>query len=69
MKLTINETREWYNIRDHVRDVVLRLEVCCRCWRVRDKAELVGAGPVYFCRPGDREGCLPIATKRVKSPR
>lgn len=66
MKLTHEEVQEWFLIRDHVRRAVQRLEVCDRCWRVRDEARLIriarygqerGHG-LYCCRPDDEEGCL-----------
>lgn len=58
MTLTINEAREWFQIRDHVKEAVSHLEVCERCWRVRDLADLVPVEGVYCCRPGDPGGCL-----------
>ncbi len=58
MELTVEETREWCKIRDRVKHAVERLEVCSRCSRVRDLADLVMVGPDYFCHPGDKSGCL-----------
>lgn len=58
MRLTIKEAREWFQIRDHVKEAVAQLEVCERCWRVRDLEHLVLVDGVYCCRPGDAGGCL-----------
>ncbi len=58
MTLTLEETREWYRIRDHVRQVVEHLEVCWRCSRVRELSDLVLVKGMYCCRPGDKKGCL-----------
>ena len=66
MKLTHEEVREWFLIRDHVRRAVQRLEVCNRCWRVRDEAHLIRIAQyrqecvhgLYCCRPDDEDGCL-----------
>lgn len=58
MTLNLEETREWFQIRDHVKDAVLHLEVCDRCWRVRDLADLIEVEGSYCCRPGDKNGCL-----------
>ncbi len=58
MKLTLDETKEWFQIRDHVKDVILHLEMCSRCWRVRDRENLIGTQSGYCCRPGDKNGCL-----------
>lgn len=58
MTLTIKEAREWFQIRDHVKDAVTHLEMCERCWRVRDQEHLVVVDGAYCCRPGDKGGCL-----------
>jgi len=58
MTLTIEEAREWFRIRDRVKQAVFRLEVCGRCWRVRDLAKLIPVRGSYCCRPGDQNGCL-----------
>ena len=58
MRLTLEETREWFQIRDHVRQALLQLEVCSRCWRVRDLTQLIHIGGYYCCRPDDKDGCL-----------
>ena len=58
MKLTLNETREWFQMRDNVKDAVLNLEMCDHCLRVRDMADLVEVNSGYRCRPGDVNGCL-----------
>ncbi len=64
MKLTIEEAREWYQIRDRVREAVADLEVCSRCGRVRDKANLVGTSRYYCCRPGDKNGCMAVVNNQ-----
>ena len=58
MLMTREEAREWFQIRDRVRDAVLNLETCTRCWRVRDAARLVQLGDAYYCFPGDTSGCM-----------
>ena len=58
MGLTLKEAREWFQIRDNVKDAVLHLEVCDSCLRVRDLENLVQIGNTYRCRPGDKDGCL-----------
>ena len=59
MSLTHDEAREWFEIRDRVKEAVQQLEACARCWRVRDLSHLVLLDGSYFCRPGHAEGCLP----------
>ncbi len=56
MTLTLKEAQEWFQIRDHVKEAVEHLEVCSRCWRVRDRAQLIRVEGGYCCRPGDKEG-------------
>ncbi len=58
MKLTLDETREWFQIRDHVKDAVQHLEVCDSCLRVRDITDLIHVADGYRCHPGDPKGCL-----------
>lgn len=58
MRLTLKEAQEWFEIRDHVKEAVLQLEMCSRCGRVRDLSNLIRMGGDYCCRPGDPEGCL-----------
>ena len=58
MTLTLQETREWFQIRDHVKEAVRRLEMCSRCGRVREIAHLVHVQGNHCCRPGDKGGCL-----------
>ena len=65
MRLNREEVQEWFQIRDHVRDAVLRLEVCARCWRVRDRTHLFRIGGTYRCRPDDEERCLASRAKRT----
>ena len=68
MKLTHEEAREWILIRDHVRKTVERLEVCNRCWRVRDEAHLIRIAGLHCCSPEDEGGCLgPRARRRVRA--
>lgn len=57
MWLTQEETREWFQMRDHVRQSVMQLEVCDHCSRVRDRAHLIRVAGTYYCRPDDEEGC------------
>lgn len=65
VRLTQEEVREWFQIRNHVRDAVLQLEVCGRCWRVRDQSRLFRIAGTYCCRPDDDEGCLASRTART----
>ena len=68
MKLTHEEAREWILIRNHVRRAVERLEVCNRCWRVRDEAHLIRIAGLHCCSPEDEGGCLgPRARRRVRA--
>ena len=55
MTLTLEEAREWFQIRDHVRDSVQQLEVCATCGRVRERSQLIWIDGNYHCRP-DRKG-------------
>ena len=58
MRLTQSEAREWFQIRDNVKDAVQHLEVCDACMRVRDLDSLIQIGEGWRCRPGDENGCL-----------
>lgn len=51
--LTLDEVREWYALRNHVRQHISSLEVCGRCDRVREVRHLTLDGTTsYKCRGG-----------------
>ncbi len=57
MMLSLEEAREWFEIRDHVREAVEQLEMCVHCGRVRDKSHLIRIRGQYRCRPDLRGDC------------
>ena len=58
MTLTLQEAREWFQMRKHVREAVMHLEVCHRRWRVRELTHPMRVGRAQCCRPGDTGSCL-----------